>query len=143
MTLLVTLYIAYEISNLEEKRNIANIEYDKNKFKRELREKEYSIISENLENVWFAVTNEDRKASKDNFYTIRQRFVNFIKYKRYLFPEINAKDFQSLDNVLIGLSELVLQDLEIDSPESNKLIQDFGREVNLFHRKMQGYITSE
>jgi hypothetical protein len=143
MTLLVTLYIAYEIAQLEDKRNLANIQYDKRKFKRELREKEYSIISESLESVWSAVTNVDRKASEVHLYAIRQRFMSFIKYKYYLFPEINAKDFQKLDNTLIELMKLPSQNLEVDSQKSIELIQTFVKEVNLFHRKIQEYMTSE
>jgi hypothetical protein len=143
MTLLVTLFIAYEIARLEDKRNLGNIQYDKNKFRRELREREYSIISESLEGVWNAMTNGDRKASKENLYAIRQRFVSFIKYKSYLFPEINAKDFQRLDDTLIELMKLPSQALEADSQRSIELIEAFVKEVNLFHRKIQEYITSE
>jgi len=143
MTLLVTLFIAYEISNLDEKRNIANIEYDKNKFKRELREKEYAEMTESFNNFWLAITNENRKVAKDNLFIIRQRFVSFIRYKKHLFPDLNPIEFQNLDNTLIEILKLTSENLDVNNPKSVELVDKFQKEVSLFHKRVQEYIISE
>jgi fumarate reductase subunit C len=143
MTLLVTLFIAYEISNLEEKRNAANIEYEKKKFKRELREKEYAEITENLNTIWFALINEDRKAASENIYVIRQRFVSFMQHKKHLFPGLNPIEFQNLDNTLTAIMALVKENLEVDNSKTIDLVAKFQKEVSLFHKRVQEYILSE
>jgi len=143
MTLLVTFFIAYEISKIDEKRNISNIEYDKKKFKRELREKEYAEVTENLNNFWFAITNKDREQTKDSLFIIRTKFVSFIKYKKHLFPDLNTIEFQNLDNILINVLKNASEKLDMDSPETVKLVGEFQKEVSLFHKKIQEYIISE
>ena len=143
MTLLVTIFIAYEISKIDEKRNKANIEYDKKRFKRELMEKEYADISENLNNFWFAITNSNRKQSKDELMVIRTKFVNFIKYKKHLFPEFNTEQFQNLDDILIECLKKSSENLETDNPRMIELVGEFQREVSIFHKKTQEYIVSE
>lgn len=143
MSLLVTLFIAYEISHLDEKRNNANLEYDKKKFKRELREKEYYEITENLNNFWFAITNENRNSAKNDLYVIRQKFVCFIKYRKHLFPELNPNQFEKLDKTLVEIMKIMSVALDVDNPESIELVDKFQKEVSLFHIKMQEYIIKE
>jgi len=143
MTLLVTFFIAYEISKIEGKRNTANIEYDRKKFKRELREKAYAEVSENLNDFWFAITNGNRQQTKDSLFIIRTRFISFIKHKKHLFPDIKPSEFQNLDNILKEVLNQASKKIDVDTPEMIKLVEDFQKEISLFHKRIQEYILSE
>ena len=143
MTLLITIFIAYEISNLDEKRNRTNIEYDKKKFKRELREKEYYEVTENLNNFWFAIVKENRATAKNDLYVIRQKFVLFIKYRKHLFPGLNINQFEELDKSLADMMAIASSDFETDNPTVLQLVDKFKKEVSFFHQKIQEYMIKE
>lgn len=143
MTLFITLFIAYEISNLDEKRNNSNIAHDKQKFERDLRERAYLEITDSFNNFWIAITHEDPKIAKNMLYIIRQRFVSFIQHKNHLFPELNAEEFKKLDTFLIELMELVEKNIATDNPKNVELVGKFQNELSLFHIKVQNYIINE
>ena len=68
VTLIVTIFIAFTLSSIEENRNQKNLIYDRKKSLREMREKEYSEISTNLNNVWEYITLSDREKARDQLY---------------------------------------------------------------------------
>lgn len=141
MTLLVTIFIAYEISKIDENRHIANLEFENKKFIRELREKKYAEVSDNLNSFWIAITNKN--GCTDDLYVIRTRFLFFIKYKNHLFPKLNPSQFKPIDDILIEIMyKSEQEELVIDSPLNLSLIEKFRIETNYFHKVMQEYIIS-
>ncbi len=166
ITLFVTVFIAYEISHLEEKRteknrkfeeernaknlefeekrHLATIEYDRRKFKRELREKEYLTVSENLERFWDFMTEADPHTAGAGYFLIKKRFNSFLSRKEHLFPELNLNDFEKLDATLYELIKLTDdENYRISGPEGVKQIDNFTEELNVFHKKMQEYLAAE
>ncbi|PZX58247.1 hypothetical protein LV84_01451 [Algoriphagus ratkowskyi] len=141
MTLLVTICIAKALSNLDEKRHIANIEYEKKRFTRDLREKKYAEVSENLNSFWLAIRNKNGGA--DELYIIRTRFFLFAKYKDHLFPNLNRNDLKPIDDILVEILEKMDKNLGTDNPENLGLVEKFQKEVNSFHKIMQEYITTQ
>ena len=142
MTLLVTIFIAYEIAKLDEKRNAANIEYDKRKFMREMREKEYADISNVLIEVRPAITDRENVAMR--IYVIQQRFAAFFSHKRYLFPKLEFNKFSNIHGSLGKIFELCASgDFSDNLDEKTVALQAYGENFANFHQTMQEYMMSE
>lgn len=85
MSLLVTVYIAYFLTDLENKRNENNRISENKKFTRQLKENEYSKISEILEKVLITLTYTEKLKASNELFFIRMQFVSFFKTKSISF----------------------------------------------------------
>ena len=92
-TLFVTIIISYQISQLEDKRNEKNLEFEKRKFLRELRENEYNNISNELNKIWTILSEVDREKALIGIFELYHKYSDFIEYKKHLFPIIEQSKF--------------------------------------------------
>lgn len=140
MSLLITVYIAYFLTDLENKRNETNRSSDNTRFIRQLKEDQYSKISELLDSVLIVMTYKEKEKATDQIFYVRMQFVNFFKNKRHLFPDLNPSDFSDIDTCLIKLLEKSKLVTEVDDKTVLPLVEQYQNAVAKFHIELQNSI---
>lgn len=137
LSLFVTIYIAFKISNIEENRNRENLKFEKEKLLREFRESEYKKINSELQKVWICITEENSKIAKDLIYTCIFQYRYFITSNKHLFDFLNDREIFQLKKSLDEIFALVNGSNELDI---NAVIPKFVENLDAFNRKFQIFL---
>jgi uncharacterized membrane protein len=137
LTLIVTIYIAVEISKIEDKRNAKVLDFEKKRFLNELRESEYRRISLELQKVSLAVTEHDGgKVVFDALMHLR----HFSFCSNHLFPFLQEKETKEL---IEALSDVYKMLGKVNNEEQQKKFSTYLKAVVVFSTKIQEFILRE
>lgn len=139
LTLLVTIYIAIEISKLEDKRSEKTIDFEKRRFLNELRESEYRRITYELQEVSNAVA---EKKGSDQIFRALLHIGHFQIYNSHLFPFILDAELSTLIDLLSKL-QLQISDSNTKTELLKKTFKDYLNATKVFSQKNQTYIIQE
>lgn len=137
ISVFVTIYIAYKLSNIEENRNIEFLKFEREKLKREFREVEYKRINLELQKVWGCLTEENIVSSKEIIFNCIIQFRYFVSSNQHLFPFLKDKEIYDLNCSLAEVQKLIL---DRDESIKAKVINDFKNNFDVFNKKVQTFL---
>lgn len=137
LTLIVTIYIAFEISKIEENRNKENLKFEREKLLRELREAEYKKINSELQKVWLSITEEDDMTSKRIIYNCLLQYRYFISSNYHLFPFFKDEEISNLNKSIQEIFDIIHHSKKLDKDE---VIQNFTKNLDEFNGKIQSFL---
>ncbi|GEO02916.1 hypothetical protein AAE02nite_05800 [Adhaeribacter aerolatus] len=140
LTLLITIYIAYEISNLEEKRNERNLSFERRKLLTELRESEFRRIGSELRKLGDLGEESGRGKILQNVYS-QVQFYGFIN--KHLFPFLSEPVFTSLEGSIGWYSIYYNENRDLSGKGVAFLSLNCLKHILEFSEKTQQYILSE
>ena len=139
LTLIVTIFIAYEISRLDDKRNEKVLTFEKKRFLNELREAEYRKITTELQKVSTLIARKE--PPKAEIFEIHVYLNHFTLTNDHLFPFLNEK----VVNDLIESLEKIYKFYTGESEGKDKfdLYEHYLKAMNNFTVKIQKFIMQE
>ncbi len=137
LTLIVTIYIAFEISKIEENRNKENLKFEKEKLLRELREVEYKRINLELQKVWISITEDDEMIAKKIIYNCLTQYRYFISSNHHLFPFFEDEEILNLNNSIQEIFDLIHNTKKLDRII---IINNFTEKLDAFNIKIQTFL---
>ncbi|WP_306568758.1 hypothetical protein [Flavobacterium lindanitolerans] len=143
LTLMTTIFIAYEISRLDDRRNEKVLEFEKKRFLNELREAEYRKISIELQRVASLISeNKDEKHIKNELFQISLFLTYFTISNDHLFPFLQEDITLNLTDSLKKLSSYYSQTTR-KGEDKLKIFGHYNTAMRLFTVQMQKFIMKE
>ena len=139
-TLLVTVFIAFLINSFDDKRNLENQKFEKQKLLREFQEAEYREIRTNLQDLYPALMSEDPKELSLNVHKTIVKYRYFITSNYHLFPITNEEVFKKLQNTLNKFSNFLEQPQEYIDKNKIELLTEYVENLDSFNARMQEYL---
>jgi uncharacterized membrane protein len=139
LTLIVTIYIAIEISKIEDKRNEKTLNFEKRRFLNELRENEYRRISLELQKL--SLLKLDNQPGEET-YNILMQMRFFQEYNLHIFPFLREKLCQEVILEIDSLYVYLRGNSFNDSVASKMIISCIDKGLK-FTERLQQYIISE
>jgi len=143
LTLIVTIYIAVEISKLDDKRNEKAIDFERRRFLNELRESEYRRITTELQKISGALSSDGDEGAND-IYAILMHVKHFELYNGHIFPFLQETEMQELNDSLELLWKA--KDKKASAAalvELTEAARNFIVKSLAFCKKMQDFILQE
>lgn len=147
-TLVVTIFIAIIVRGLDDERMDEARKFNRERFLQELREKAYSDVSKELDEVKYAVTQKGHIT----IFRIKTNFESFISHKKYMFPGLDLDKFNNLNEILEcfffeyhniskikGYSGMG----ENGGKSLNDLFIEYNSALAFFHKEMQKYLLDK
>lgn len=139
LILLSTVYIAFQLNKFDNERNEKTIQFERNIFLRELREREYDKISQELDTLWEIVTNQDKNYGTAQLFRVYNRYASFRKYKKHLFQNLDDKVFIELDDFINNAHKYYLENDIIIMQKIPQYAQ-MSTLIDEFHFKLQSFL---
>lgn len=140
LSVIVTIYIALKLANIEKDRNKENLRFEKQKLLREFRESEYKKIHFELQKVWSCLTDSDHKMAINTMSSIIWQYRYFITSNNHLFPFLSDSEVIDLHKTLQQISKLFFEERNID--DKDKIIENFIKEFDALNMKFQQFLLN-
>ncbi|WP_154652581.1 hypothetical protein [Flavobacterium rivuli] len=137
LSLIATIYIAYILTNIEEKRNQQNLKFEKDRLLREFRESEYKRINFELQKVWLSLIEPNPEIANNIIHNCIWQYRYFRTSNMHLFPFLKDEEVKNLGKSLENISELLdTRDLS----NKDEILRMFIQKLDLFNQKIQTFL---
>ncbi|MDF2551373.1 MAG: hypothetical protein K0R77_648 [Chryseobacterium sp.] len=138
LSVIVTIYIALKLSNIEKNRNRDNLKFEKEKLLREFRESEYKRINFELQKVWSCVTDSNREDAIRTLASINWQYRYFMTSNYHLFPFLADNEITNLHKTLQEIINLFWKEKSFE--EKEEIIGKFTKDFDALNMKMQTFL---
>lgn len=138
LSVIVTIYIALKLSNIEKNRNRDNLKFEKEKLLREFRESEYKRINFELQKVWLCVTDSNREDAIRTLASINWQYRYFMTSNYHLFPFLADNEITNLHKTLQEIINLFWKEKSFE--EKEEIIGKFTKDFDALNMKMQTFL---
>lgn len=138
LSVIVTIYIALKLSNIEKNRNRDNLKFEKEKLLREFRESEYKRINFELQKVWSCVTDSNREDAIRILASINWQYRYFMTSNYHLFPFLADNEITNLHKTLQEIINLFWKEKSFE--EKEEIIRKFTKDFDALNTKMQTFL---
>lgn len=138
LSVIVTIYIALKLSNIEKNRNRDNLKFEKEKLLREFRESEYKRINFELQKVWSCVTDSNREDAIRTLASINWQYRYFMTSNYHLFPFLADNEVTNLHKTLQEIINLFWKEKTVE--EKDEIIGKFTKDFDVLNMKMQTFL---
>ena len=136
-SVLVTIYIAYKLSQIEKNRHKEFLKFEREKLIREFREIEYKRINLELQKVWGCLTEENVGSLKEIIFNCIIQFRYFISSNQHLFPFLKDEVMYNLKNSLEEIQKLISNQNDLNKL---KIVGDFQNNFDAFNKTVQKFL---